>query len=824
MVITAVRNAFATWRSWKRLLLVLLLFIYCSTARPQSLSHLMASNKSNFSTFTSRYRPTREIQFLKKGFGSLPPDADFLDKQIPSTHAMEVYSKRTVDSKQYVDLDSPSIVYVKKSLGPMHYWKDGHWLTIDERLEPKNDGILEASHLEEPIGIDVRKKKSYIHSLSGTILCNDWSLLGVKLGKESILARADWSDYSAGDDGIRVRNIFPGIDAEIQVFQVGLKTSFIIHKNKLPGYDTYIFRDFFSGKGPGKLISEKTTSDIPAVGAVDYIVNGKTVLRIQKASMYGEKSPADTYHSIAYRVRQHELSMVVAAADVNLLLAESDVILDPFISTVNSVALFDIIGSQYNADCSQMNTCDYALSVPGLPGASVIDVRYSFSYLATPPCMLKDGSYSIVTGTCVAGNITSPNPNSYGPSVANDVSLLVDFPVGCFPPPSCKPPNFLFLFRFARTCKGVPGCDGSCIGAISPFTILVRGDVVLNVPVVKVSSSALFACSGDSIQFTAEPTNGGAIPTYQWLLNGLPVGTNSPAYANSSLVSTDSVSCVMVSSLNTGCPGNTDTSGAVRVTIDPSPTIHINTSDSNICSGDPVNFQAETTNIGDFPTYQWMINGVPAGPNAAAFSTHSLSNGDLVSARVIAQTGCTRPTASDNEISMIVRNVPVITPGPDFAIEQGDSVRLASTVSGNIADYSWNPSLGLNNPSILNPIASPPATILYKLVATEISGCMDSANVIVKVLIHFKMPNAFTPNEDGKNELFRVPPGGLLTLQDFSVFNRWGERVFFTNDPGKGWDGSFRGKPCSEGTYVYIIHGADLRGKVSLKGTVSLIR
>ena len=307
-------------------------------------------------------------------------------------------------------------------------------------------------------------------------------------------------------------------------------------------------------------------------------------------------------------------------------------------------------------------------------------------------------------------------------------------------------------------------------------------------------------------------------------MDGLAVGTNSPTYANAGLSSADSISCIMVSSMNTGCPNNADTSGSVRITVDPSPTLHINTPDSNICSGETSVFHAATTNAGGFPTYQWLINGVVTGPDAPSFSSDALSNGDAISARVIAQTGCTRPEASDNVVTMIVRNVPVITPGPDFAIERGASVRLASTVSGSISNYSWSPPSGLDNPSVLNPEASPSATTLYTLVATEVSGCTDSANVIVKVLIPFKMPNAFTPNGDGKNELFRIPPEGLLTLQDFSVFNRWGERVFFTNDPGKGWDGRCHGQSCSTGTYVYLIHGTDLKGKVSLKGTVSLIR
>ena len=736
-------NAFTISFFWKEFLFSFLSLVNYSIGQSQSASHLIATKKTNFATFTSQYRSSAGIQSIKKNQGSIPADANFLDEQIPSSHAMEIFSKRTVDSKYFIDSDNPSIVYSKKSLGPMHYSKDGQWLTIDERVERKSAGILEASHLEEPVGFDIRKKRSYIRSFDGMIFFNDWSLYGVKRGKEVLLAKANWSEYSAGDDGVRVRNIFPGIDAEMQVFQTGIKTSFIVHKNQFANYETYIFKDFFSGEESGRLSKEKGSLNISLAGLLDYIMAGKTVLRIQKAFLYGEKRPADTYQSIAYRAKPHELSMLVPAAELNLLLSESDVIIDPFISIVNSINLSDILGSRYNADCSQNSTCNYQLTMPGLPGATVIDVSYSFSYLATPPCMLKDGAFNIVSGACAATKLTASTPDNYGPGAAVGVSIFSEFPASCFSPPSCNPPDFNFVFQFARTCKGEPGCDGACIGAIRPFTILIRGNVVLSIPVVKVTASSSAACSGDTIQFTADPINGGTAPSYQWLLDGMPVGPNSPVYLNSNLTSRDSISCIMTSSLNTGCPNNADTSGNLAVTIDPVPTLHIDASDSDICANEPVDFQAVGTNTGAFPAYQWLVNGVATGPNSSSFHTSALSDGDVVSASIIAQTGCTRPTGSDNLVTMIVRNAPVINPGPDFAIEEGQSIRLASTVSGNIANYSWSPSLGLDNATILNPVASPSATTLYQLVVTEVSGCMDSSSVRVKVLTPFQNAQCF---------------------------------------------------------------------------------
>jgi gliding motility-associated-like protein len=86
------------------------------------------------------------------------------------------------------------------------------------------------------------------------------------------------------------------------------------------------------------------------------------------------------------------------------------------------------------------------------------------------------------------------------------------------------------------------------------------------------------------------------------------------------------------------------------------------------------------------------------------------------------------------------------------------------------------------------------------------------------------MPNAFTPNGDGINDVFRIPPGMTLQLTELDVYDRWGMRVFSTRNIGQGWDGTVGGGLAPAGTYVYIVSGSDLKGPVSAKGTVMLVR
>jgi gliding motility-associated-like protein len=87
----------------------------------------------------------------------------------------------------------------------------------------------------------------------------------------------------------------------------------------------------------------------------------------------------------------------------------------------------------------------------------------------------------------------------------------------------------------------------------------------------------------------------------------------------------------------------------------------------------------------------------------------------------------------------------------------------------------------------------------------------------------YTVPNAFTPNGDGKNDCFGIRWGGIELLE-FAVYNRWGQMLFHTKDPSSCWDGTFKGVPQDAGGYVFVIRAITPCGNVSLKGTVLLIR
>ena len=116
-------------------------------------------------------------------------------------------------------------------------------------------------------------------------------------------------------------------------------------------------------------------------------------------------------------------------------------------------------------------------------------------------------------------------------------------------------------------------------------------------------------------------------------------------------------------------------------------------------------------------------------------------------------------------------------------------------------------------------------TGLYNINAHTQNGC--SRNFIVNVIsqnCRLSMPNAFTPNGDGKNDVFRIPPNTKIELESFSIFDRWGNTIFSTRNRNEVWDGKYRGNSSSAGTYIYLISGKINNRKTWMKGFVTLIR
>jgi gliding motility-associated-like protein len=162
--------------------------------------------------------------------------------------------------------------------------------------------------------------------------------------------------------------------------------------------------------------------------------------------------------------------------------------------------------------------------------------------------------------------------------------------------------------------------------------------------------------------------------------------------------------------------------------------------------------------------------------------------------------------------------------GPDAIILTGDVYQMQGT--GSAGTYLWTPSTGLSATNILNPNATPATTTTYTLRITNAQGCFATDDVTITVIPYcVKVMEAFTPNGDGINDRWLVTNGNCVTNIKASVFNRYGAKVYQSNDYKNNWDGTYEGKPLPDGTYYYVIDFMLLNGKrVIMKGNLTILR
>jgi gliding motility-associated-like protein len=154
--------------------------------------------------------------------------------------------------------------------------------------------------------------------------------------------------------------------------------------------------------------------------------------------------------------------------------------------------------------------------------------------------------------------------------------------------------------------------------------------------------------------------------------------------------------------------------------------------------------------------------------------------------------------------------------------------RSATIFASGGNQYLWSPSAGLSSTTIPNPVARPTVTQKYTVLVIDANGCFnnDSVTVIVNNTASLAryMPNAFTPNGDGKNDCYGLRNWMYIQNLKFFIFNRYGEQVFATANPNSCWDGTYKGKPALAGTYVYVIQANTLCGLEEQKGNFILLR
>ena len=247
---------------------------------------------------------------------------------------------------------------------------------------------------------------------------------------------------------------------------------------------------------------------------------------------------------------------------------------------------------------------------------------------------------------------------------------------------------------------------------------------------------------------------------------------------------------------------------------------------TNVCDSGYYRFTNESSGIG-MPgiTYVWDFGDGQSSTDLHPVHHYSNSGPVQVKLRMLTGTSCFDDSArQDIDIRQLV-----IHTIPSQAISFGESITLAT--SGPPASYTWDPPLWLSSTSVQNPVATPLRSTLYRVTARDANNCIatDTVRITVKVPDNFNdiyVPSAFTPNNDGRNDVIRPLLPKTYELLEFSIYNRWGQRVFTTKVRGEGWNGRVADMPQDSGVYIWIVRAQDNSTKVihERKGSVAVLR
>lgn len=556
----------------------------------------------NYSTFTQRTKsPAAETDRIKPEYRK-NPDAGLMPfNGPPCINCTELTDRRDAESRYFVENGTNGKHYFQqKSYGAINY-KDssGWWREINYRLSPSSGkGEFSAVHQPTPFYIDMNRRmmsatvkgEALYFNMNLELLHRDFQ------GIETSLGVADWSDYTAGDDGIYVRNFYSGIDAVFALKQGELETSFVLHHrlNLAGGY--LVMRQQLNIPAGFTVEQDAATSAYGSHSDI-YILNGQRqpYFTVEKSYAFsGGDHPEQV--SLGSSLENNRLDVFTPVSFLNDPGTQYPVIIDPVITTQNFIPIAGIAGTKYGAVC-WTNSCDYFVSVPTPANTTITNVYSSFEYFAGGACFAEDGGFSIEYLSChypaaAPGVITCAFPvTNFNCGIVN-LTLLPEFGT-CLPAPQCASFNMDFTLHFFRCNHDMSNtCGAACVRASQPWIMVVEGhDLELNY-----TSPVQQICEGSSITVVAQPQYGVGPYTFAW----------SPAGPNNDTISVSPVTNTTYTVTVTDACGTTF-SGTSTVNVTPRNNPGFTISPNPVCVNQPVTLTGN--GLAAATDYDWVVPG-----------------------------------------------------------------------------------------------------------------------------------------------------------------------------------------------------------------------
>jgi gliding motility-associated-like protein len=490
------------------------------------------------------------------------------------------------------------------------------------------------------------------------------------------------------------------------------------------------------------------------------------------------------------------------------------------------------IASSQNVSCNGGNNGSAGVNVNG--GTS----PYNYSWNTSPP------QFTPTAVSMTSGNYTVTVTDANGCATVSTIAITQPTPVT------------VLAFSNDTICPGQPAivaAGGS--GGTGPYTYNWNNNLGTNSTyTVYPTTLTTYIVNAIDANGCASPTASITIDVYQFSPANLTMTGNAslcagtPTTIGASVVgNTGSLTWVWTNQTwNNGGPftvqptANTTyqvtvtnqcgvvVTGSVAVVVHPIPVIALQPQSSSGCDKAPLTFTDNDPNNAGC-TYSWNFGDNFTGTGNSI--THNyLGNGNYnVSVTLISPYGCTGTGNTTANITVYDSPTADFTSSSHEMTELEPTFEFANECSGNTIGWQWDfgDNTTDNIPSPSHTYATT-GTYNVRLIATSNGGCSDTTlqDVIVDPEFTIYIPNAFTPNEDGKNDVFYAF-GNEITEFHMMMFDRWGEMIFESNDINTGWDGKANngGDVSQQGVYVYKIELKDFRGKSHhFTGSVTLLK
>jgi gliding motility-associated-like protein len=356
------------------------------------------------------------------------------------------------------------------------------------------------------------------------------------------------------------------------------------------------------------------------------------------------------------------------------------------------------------------------------------------------------------------------------------------------------------------TITNANGCSRTAVASVS----------INPVPSATVSANAPI-CEGKRLELSA----GGSVG-YVWQgPNGFNSNAQNPVIGSAGLTAAGVYSVRVIDAI--GC----FTTVTVPVIIYPKPQAGIIPSITSGCEPQCINFAAQTNATGTNVVYSWNLDGVVGAIGSTASTCFNKVGNYTPTLQITDANGCI------NTGTIVIPIYP--KPNAEFSftpnkptLYENEVELMDLTTNASVANWSWYVGGFIlpNSAATITHRFEDIGNYMVTLLVRSDYGCLDTISKLIRVEDEYTLyiPNAFTPNGDGINDTFQ-PKGSGFTKYELTIFDRWGQRLFVSNDVVNAWDGVYKGIVCKDDVYTYKITLLTIGGKSKeLTGTVTLLK